>query len=136
LRWYGTDTRTWQHRDRALVAGNPAARRWEAMATEERWLQSTPAEMLDMSLHVERGPMVLDDLRALPHAPLVLAEGSAIPAHAVSNGIADRSRAVWLIPTRDFQQALLAARGAPPGPTALYLLLRDRIEREARGGIF
>jgi hypothetical protein len=31
LRWYGADTRTWEHRDRALGAGNAAARRWEAM---------------------------------------------------------------------------------------------------------
>jgi hypothetical protein len=131
LRWYGTDTRTWQHRDRALLAGNAAARRWEAMTPEQRWAHSTPTEMLDMSLHAERGSMVLDDLHALPDSPLVLAEGSTIPAHAVSNGLADRSRAVWLIPTAEFQRSLLAARGTPPGPTALYLLLRDKIAREA-----
>jgi hypothetical protein len=75
--------------------------------------------------------MVLDDLHALPDSPLLLAEGSTISAHAVSNGLADRSRAVWLIPTPEFQQSLLAARGTPPGPTALYLLLRDMIAREA-----
>jgi hypothetical protein len=60
----------------------------------------------------------------------VLAEGSTPPAQAVSNGIADCSRAVWLIPTPEFQRALLDARGTPPGPTALYLLLRDRIARQ------
>jgi hypothetical protein len=64
--------------------------------------------MLDMSLHAERGPMVLDDLRAIPDSPLVVAEGSTLPAQAVSSGLADRSRAVWLIPTDDFQRALLA----------------------------
>jgi hypothetical protein len=131
LRWYGADTRTWRHRDRALLAGNQAARRWEAMTPEERWVRSTPTEMLDISLHTERGPMVLDDLLALPDSPLVVAEGSVLPAQAVSSGIADRSRAVWLIPTDDFQQALLAGRGTPPGPTALYRLLRDRTIREA-----
>jgi hypothetical protein len=130
LRWYGADTRTWQHRDRALLAGIAAARRWEAMTPQERWMQSTPAEMFDMSLHGERGSMVLDDLRALPHSPLLLAEGSTLPAQAVSSGIADRSRAVWLLPTPEFQQTLLGARDTPPGPTALYLLLRDRIVRE------
>ena len=75
--------------------------------------------------------MVLDDFRALPDAPLVTAEGSVLPAQAVSTGSADRSRAVWLIPTDDFQRALLAARGTPAGPTALYVLLRDLIAREA-----
>jgi hypothetical protein len=83
LRWYGADTRTWQHRDRALLAGNQAARRWEAMTPEERWVRSTPAEMLDMSLHIERAPMVLDDLLTLPDSPLVVAEGSVLPAQAV-----------------------------------------------------
>jgi hypothetical protein len=131
LRWYGADTRTWQHRDRALDAGNDAARRWESMTPQQRWMQSTPAEMLEMSLHAERGPMVLEDLRVLPHSPLVVAEGSTLPAQAVSDGIADRSRAVWLLPTDDFQRALLAARASPAGPAALYRLLRDRIAREA-----
>jgi hypothetical protein len=131
LRWYGADTRTWHHRDRALAAGNVAARRWEAMTPEERWVQSPPTEMLTMSLHRERGPMVLDDLRALPDSPLVAAEGSTLPAQAVSSGIADCSRAVWLLPTPEFQRALLAARRTTPGPMALHLLLRDLIEREA-----
>jgi hypothetical protein len=131
LRWYGADTRTWQHRDRALAAGNPAARRWEAMTPQQRWVQSTPTQMLDMSLHAERGPMVLDDLRALPDSPLVVAEGSTLPAQAVSGGVADRSRAIWLLPTPEFQRALLAARGTPPGPTALYLLLSETIGCEA-----
>ena len=131
LRWYGADTRTWEHRDRASGAGHAAARRWEAMTPQQRWEQSTPAEMLDMSLHAERGPMVLEDLRVLPYSLLVVAEGSTLPAQAVCSGIADRSRAVWLLPTDDFQRALLEGRGTPPGPTALYLLLRDMIAGEA-----
>jgi hypothetical protein len=87
--------------------------------------------MFELSLHVERGPMVLDDLRALPESPLVVAEGSVLPARAVSSGVAERSRAVWLIPTRDFQRAVLAAQGTAAGPTALYLMLRETIAREA-----
>jgi hypothetical protein len=131
LRGYGADTRTWRHRDRAIRLGNPAARRWEAMTSRERWELSTPGEMLAMSLHGERGEMVIDDLRALPAAPLVIAEGTTLPAHAVTSGVAERSRAVWLLPTPAFQRASLAARGLPPGPTALYLLLGETIEREA-----
>jgi hypothetical protein len=69
LRWYNADTRTWQHRDRALRTGNAAACRWEAMTPEQRWVGSTPRQMLEGSLHVERGPMVIDDLRACPIRP-------------------------------------------------------------------
>jgi hypothetical protein len=132
LRWYNADTRTWQHCDRALRAGNAAACRWEAMTPQQRWVESTPRQMLEMSLHVERGPMVIDDLRALPHSPLVVAEGSTLPAHALSSGIAERSRAVWLLPTRAFQQTTLTDRAVAPGPMALHLLLGETIEQEAR----
>jgi hypothetical protein len=132
LRWYSADTRTWQHRDRALRAGNAAARRWEAMTPEQRWVGSTPREMLEGSLHRERGLMVIDDLRALPGAPLVVAEGSTLPAWALSSGVAERSRAVWLLPTRQFQQATLTDRDMASGPTALYRLLGETIEQEAR----
>ncbi len=132
LRRYSADTWTWRHRDRALRAGDPAAHRWEAMTPRQRWAGRTPDELVEMSLHRIRGPMVLDDLRALPDAPLVVAEGSTLPASALSSAIAERSRAVWLLPTREFQEAALAERDLAPGPAALYRLLGETIEREAR----
>ena len=131
LRWYGADTRTWVHRDRALAAGIPAAARWESLAPERRW--DAPAdELLAMSLHRERGSMVVDDLRALPTSPLVVAEGSCLPAAAVSSGIADPSRAIWLVPSPRFQQALLAERATSSGAARLFELLASVIEGEAR----
>jgi hypothetical protein len=128
LRLYSADTRTWAHRDRAIRAGNAAAIRWEAMTPHERWERLTPAEMLEMSLHRERGPMIVDDLERLPRAPLIVAEGTAVSPFAVD----DCSRAVWLIATPEFQRAQLSARGLEPGPTDLYLLLAAEIGREAK----
>ena len=96
------------------------------MQPSERWLVS-PAEMLEMSLHKARGPMVVDDLQALPKAPLVIAEGSTLPAAAVD----DHSRAVWLLPTPQFQRARLAERRLPAGPHELFVMLAATIEREA-----
>jgi hypothetical protein len=126
LRWYGADTRTWLHRDRALHEGNPAAHRWEAMTPEERWA-ATPEDMLDMSVHRERGAMIVDDLREFPTSPLIVAEGSSVsPA-----GVIDRARAVWLIPSAEFQQDQLDQRQLGPGPTKLYRRLTAEIEREA-----
>jgi hypothetical protein len=132
LRLYSADTRTWEHRDRALRAGSAAAVRWEAMSPEERWDGLSPEEMLEMSLHRERGRMVIDDLRALPRSPLVVAEGSSLPASALSAGLAERSRAVWLIPTREFQERALRERSTAPGHAALYRILGERIAEEAR----
>jgi len=131
LRWYNADTRTWAHRDRALQEGNAAALRWEAMTPEERWVLSTPAEMLELSLHADRGPMVVDDLRRLPRSPLIVAEGTTLPAAAVSSGLALRSQTVWLAPTAELLRARLEERELLPGPLELYLLLAETIESEA-----
>lgn len=127
LRWYNADARTWAHRDRAIREGNAAAIQWEAMTPEERWTAS-PVEMLAMSLHRERGPMVVGDLQALPRSPLVVAEGTTLPAGAVQ----DRRRGVWLLATPELQRARLEKRRLSRGPRELYLLVAETIEREAR----
>jgi hypothetical protein len=92
LRLYSADTRTWVHRDRALAAGNAAAQRWEALRARNEWGQCTDEELVAMSLHRERCEMVLADTQALPTVPLIIAEGTTIPAYAA------RPHAVWLLP--------------------------------------
>ena len=125
LRWYNADTRTWAHRDRALAAGNENAQRWE------RWRHTMDPtvraeELFAMSLHRERGPMVVDDLRALPPTPLTVAEGSIVSAALV----AAPGRSVWLVPTRELQERRLLERDGRA--LELYVLLSTEIEREAR----
>jgi dephospho-CoA kinase len=126
LRWYNADARTWAHRDRALLAGNEAARRWEELTPQERRTSTSPAEMFEMSLHRERGPMVVDDLRATPPSPLTVAEGTTVSPALV----AQPGRSVWLIPSPELQQARLKERDG--NANQLYLLLATEIEREAR----
>lgn len=126
LRWYNADTRTWAHRDRALRDGNEAAHRWEALTAQERHTATTPEEMFAMSLHRERGPMVVDDLRTMPPTPLTVAEGSTVPAAL----IAEPGRSVWLIPSPQLQAQRLLERDGRA--LELYILLSDEIEREAR----
>jgi hypothetical protein len=133
LRWYSADAQTWRHRDQAVAAGHPAALRFERTPPQER-MKATPAELLEMGLHEERGPMIVDDLRALPSTPLVVAEGSTLPASAVAAGIASRERAVWLLPTAEFGAGRLDGRGVPEHIRRLqaetWRLGVERIERE------
>jgi hypothetical protein len=142
LRWYGADTQTWAHRDRAIREGNPAALAWEAMTPDERLVKATPAEMFEMSLEAERGAMIIDDLRSLPPAPLIIAEGSPLFPNVVVPHLTDRARAVWLIPTPEFQHARLEGRPAPKSVSdskrarlnriEVALLLTATIEGQAR----
>jgi hypothetical protein len=124
LRWYNADTRTWEHRDRALREGNEAAHRWEAWRATGG--TTSPDELLAMSLHRERGAMVVEDLLAGPNAPLTVAEGTVISPALV----AEPGRSVWLIPTGRLQRERLTARDG--ATNELYLLLATDIEREAR----
>ena len=97
LRLYSADTQTWRHRDRAIAAGIEGALRYESLPREERLTQSLD-DRRAMWLGDERAVMVLDDVRALPRAPLVVAEGDAIEPRLI-----DPARAVWLQPTQEFQ---------------------------------
>ena len=125
LRLYSADARTWLHRDRALAAGVAGAIEWEELAPAERG-NGSPEQLLARSLHVERGPMVVDDVQALPAEPLVVAEGTTLPASLVP-----RDRSLWLLPTPDAQRRHLEERGLPPAARAFYELLAARIEAEA-----
>ncbi|MFD8525542.1 hypothetical protein ACFV2D_37010 [Streptomyces capillispiralis] len=126
LRWYNADAHTWEHRDRAIAAGHPAAIQYEESPIPDRW--SAPMEeRLAMSLHHERGPMVQDDLRALPASPLTLAEGTPITPKVVGSG-----QALWLIPTPELQRDRLEERELLPGVRELYQRLGDEITAEVK----
>jgi ribose 1,5-bisphosphokinase PhnN len=131
LRLYSSDTRTWEHRDRAIARGHEAAIRWESLTPEERWIEASTAEMFAMSLHHERGEMIVEDIRGLPTSPLVVVEGTPVAPSLVSSGVAPRTRAVWLLPTPEFREARLAERGGERPADRLYDLIGEEITREA-----
>ena len=130
LRLSSADTRTWIHRDRALTAGSAAARRFEDLSPVDRWAQPTE-DLVAMSLHVERTQMVVDDVRALPTAPLIVAEGTPVRPSLLATEDVARTQAVWLLPTEDFQEQQLAARATPDGHARLYRRLGALIAHEA-----
>ncbi|MFC9648957.1 hypothetical protein [Streptomyces sp. NPDC056937] len=129
LRWYNADAHTWEHRDRAIAAGHPAAIRFEALPRAARW-SAPEAELIAMSLHLERGRMIVDDLRALPAAPLVIAEGTPITPAVVATVPGGPAASVWLQPSAEVQRTRLAERGLSDGPLTLYRSLVGEIEAE------
>jgi hypothetical protein len=142
LRWYNADAHTWAHRDRAIAEGHPGAVRWEAMTPDERWVTTNPDEMIELSIDLERWPMIVDDLRRLPDSPLIVAEGTTVLPELVSLGAADPTRAVWLLPTPELHRARLEEMVPPKdvsdpvrahaNRSGLWLLIAAEIERQAR----
>jgi hypothetical protein len=125
LRLYSADTRTWQHRDRAIAAGNAAAMRWESLSRDDR-RRAADDDLIAMSLYLERGAMVVADVRALPDSPLVVAEGSVLRPQDVPPG----ASALWLLAGPDFQQMHLRERDGDRN--RLYELTLDVIAADVR----
>jgi hypothetical protein len=71
--------------------------------------------------------MIADDVRALPAAPSILAEGTTVSPAVAGTG----RRAVWLVASPEVQRERLAERGLSPGVTAWYLHLGRVIAAQA-----
>ncbi|WP_413102869.1 hypothetical protein [Streptomyces sp. Inha503] len=73
--------------------------------------------------------MVWDDLRALPAAPLTIAEGTPITPEVAGGGPVP---ALWLLPTPELQRDRLDERDLHPGVRDLYQHLGDVISAELK----
>lgn len=137
LRVYRTDDAIRPHVDRLSAAEAPYLAAFLAMDLDERWRHRSPEVMLDTFpwFRGEGFDLIVDDLVALAPAPVVV-EGFRLLPHLVAPLVADRGRAVWLLPTPEFRRAAFTSRdglwdiagrtGDPP--RALHNLLeRDRL---------
>lgn len=87
----------------------------DRLTTEQRWLGAPPEAMArdTIASWTERLGMALDDLRALPTAPPIVAEGPGFFPATLLPLLADRRRAVWLLPTEPFKRASATRRDKP-----------------------
>ena len=111
LRVYNADLHTWEHHDRAVERGWSDATFWQTATPDRAWL-ADPESILRHTLDAneERCRLMLEDLEALPRAPLVVAEGTPLLPWLVADRLGDRDRGVWLVPTPGFQRARLLER--------------------------
>jgi len=116
FRWYSSDTRTWDHRDRAIAAGHPGAIAWEAMSIEQRNALSAQERR---RLGHDRGPLTREDLAALPERPAVVADGTPFtPATVGPEPLRPPVHAVWLFADADVRAARTRSRGWGAAGTA------------------
>lgn len=138
LQLYSTDDAMADHAKRSTPVDCPLLHEFMAMDMDERWLNRSPNDMLE-TFHWFRGEgfsMIVEDIVRLSKEPGVIVEGFRLLPHLVKPLLAVRSHAVWLIPTPEFRQAVIAGRGGPQwgfiGKTSNpEKALRNLLERDA-----
>jgi len=139
LRLYVTDDVMADHARRSSHEDCPLLYTFLAMDMDERWVNRTPETMIE-TFHWFRGEgfnFIIEDLLRLPREPGVIVEGFRLLPRLVKPLLAAPGRAVWLLPTPDFRQAVVKSRGgaewgflvktSDPGRALRNLLERDRM---------
>jgi hypothetical protein len=141
LQVYATDGVMADHARRSPPASAPYLQRFLAMDMDERWVNRSPAAMLD-TFHWYRGEgfgLIVEDLLALPADRGVVAEGFRLLPGLVAPLLAEAWHAVWLVPTPEFRRAAFESRGglwqiagrtSDPERALHNLLERDRMFTE------
>ena len=113
LRVYATDDVMADHARRSSPEDCPLLHRFIAMDMDERWVNRPPKTLLE-TFHWFLGEgfnMIIEDLLRLPCEPGVIVEGFRLLPHLVNPLLSVAGRAVWLLPTPDFRQAVFERRG-------------------------
>lgn len=111
---YSTDDVMTEHARRLTPTQAPLLQTFREASMDDRWVHRTPAEML-ASFHWYAGEgfgLVIDDLTSVTRdGTTVVVEGFRLLPHLVAPLLADRSDAVWLLPSPAFRRASFEQRG-------------------------
>jgi len=89
---------------------HPTLTKWLASSWNQRWMQPLDSLVGDViACYQEHFTMILEDIFSLPKRPL-LVEGTALLPREVASVLGRRTRAIWVVPTIDFQRAHYSER--------------------------
>jgi hypothetical protein len=109
---YECDAHFDEHQRRATPQAQPRLHRLGGMTWDEIWMRPVDEQVADeLAIYREQFPLILDDLRALPADRPVLVEGAALLPDLVAAVCPDPTRAIWIVPTPEFQWAHYSRRG-------------------------
>lgn len=139
LRVYATDDVMVDHARRSTPEDCPLLHKFMEMDMDQRWVNRTPKTMLE-TFHWFRGEgfnFIIEDLLRLPREPGIIVEGFRLLPRLVEPLLSVPGRAVWILPTPDFRQAVIESRGGSawgflarttdPEKALRNLLERDRM---------
>src|SRR5438876_107802 len=108
---YRVDEAFESHAQRFDPLRHPALTKWSKSSWNQRWMQ--PVENLVQEViacYREQFTLVLEDILSLPKRKSLLVEGTALLPVEVGSVLSRPSRAIWLIPSADFQRAHYSRR--------------------------
>ena len=127
------------HASRSSPEDCPFLHEFLAMDMDQRWLHRSPKTMIE-TFHWFRGEgfnLIVEDVLRLPRERGVIVEGFRLLPQLVKPLLSESSRAVWLLPTPEFRQAVIEKRGgsawgflaktSDPERALRNLLERDRM---------
>ena len=84
---------------------HPALTKWGASSWNERWMRPVESLVRDViACYREHFTLILEDILSLPKDKPVLVEGTALLPRQVAGVLDKRTRAIWVVPTADFQR--------------------------------
>lgn len=90
---------------------HPALTMWCASSWDERWMQPLDGLVRDViACYQEHFSLVLEDVLSMPKDRPLLVEGTALLPRQVASLLSKRNRAIWVIPTADFQRGHYSKR--------------------------
>jgi hypothetical protein len=111
--YYEFDKREPDHIERLLAEGDKYYSAFMAMSEDERWILRSPEEMAEETIGgwSKRVRLVVEDLLALAHDGIILAEGPGLFPEVVFPCLSSPHQAVWLVPTAEFKWRSMKGRG-------------------------
>lgn len=110
---YATDDVMAEHSRRSKPQDCPLLHQFIAMNMDDRWVNRSPATMLDTFhwFHGEGFDMIIEDLLRIPTSVRVIVEGFRLLPQLVKPVLSASDHAVWLLPSPEFRLAAIERRG-------------------------
>jgi 2-phosphoglycerate kinase len=94
------------HAQRFDPTRHPVLTKWLASSWNQRWIQPVDSLVQDaIACYQEHFTLILEDLFSISNLKPLLVEGTALLPRQVAKVLSRQSRAIWMIPTADFQKA-------------------------------
>lgn len=139
LQVYSTDDAMNDHARRSSVEDSPLLHDFSVMDMDQRWVNRSPQKMLE-TFHWFRGEgfnLIIEDVMRLSREGGVVVEGFRLLPNLLKPFLSEQSRAVWLLATPEFREAVVESRGgsawaflaktSDPAKALRNLLKRDRM---------